>query len=190
MNTMTIKNELSNCGGKPENGKTQIEIYIDGACLGNPGPGGWGFVAHLLSYSGTIIATEGRYGAVESITTNNRAELAGALNALVFVTEQHALRLWPSCPVTIISDSQYVVKGFTEWLPNWEAQRWRKSGGKERENRDLWERLKVATSGLSVEWRWVKGHDGDYWNEQADQLAAKGAEAAVTMGVSFREPAE
>jgi ribonuclease HI len=185
--TTTIKNDLTNCDCMPANGNTRIEVYVDGSCLGNPGPGGWGFVALLINEVGPILDKVERYGAAKAMTTNNRAEMAGALNALAFVTEQQALGLWPICPVRIVSDSQYVVKGFTEWLPNWEARGWRKSDRKPVENRDLWERLKGATLGLSVEWHWVKGHEGNSWNERADQLAATAADEAAALGVTFRE---
>lgn len=170
--------------------KTHIEIYADGACHGNPGPGGWGFVALLLNEAGEIIATEERFSAAKTITTNNRAELAAALNGLAFVRQQQASGVWLACPMTIISDSQYVVKGFTEWLPGWQARGWRTAGGKAPENRDLWDRLQSATEGLIVGWRKVKGHSGNRWNDRADQLATKGAEKAAKLGVTFMESPE
>lgn len=181
---------MTNNGGKPDNGKTRIEIYTDGACQGNPGPGGWGFVALLLDEANAIIAKEERSGAAEGITTNNRAEMEAALNALAFIAEQQESGAWPFCPVTLVSDSQYLVKGFTEWLPNWEARGWRKSGGKAPDNRDLWVRLKGAAEGRAVRWQWVRGHNGNRWNERADVLATNGVEQAVRLGVTFRQSSE
>lgn len=170
--------------------QTRIELYVDGACHGNPGPGGWGIVALLLNEAGTIIDHQESHGAIDSITTNNRAELAAALNGLAFVTEKIGLDAWPACQVTVISDSQYVVKGFTEWLPGWEARGWQTKGGKAPENRRLWERLKAAGAGLSVEWRWVSGHSGNRWNKRADALATLAAVEAAKLGVTFMEPTE
>jgi ribonuclease HI len=186
--TTTIKDDLTNYDCKAANGKNRVEVYVAGSCPENRGPGGWGFVALLINDVGTILDKVERYAAAKAVTTNRRAEIAGALNALTFVTEQQALGLWPICPMTIVSDSQYLVKGFTEWLPNWEARAWRKSkGGKAPLNRDLWERLKVATLALLVEWRLIKGDIGNRWNERAKQLATKGAEEAAALGVTFRE---
>lgn len=169
-------------GAKPASGKTQILLYTDGACLNNPGWGGWGFVALLVDEAGAILSTEERYGSARTETTNNRTEMAAAFKGLDFAKEQIAVGAWPTSPVTLISDSQYVIKGFTEWVPSWEARGWRKSNGRAPDNGDLWERLKAAAVGLTVEWRWVKGHSGDPWNEKADALANQGAEDAKARG--------
>jgi len=90
--------------------------------------------------------------------------------------------------VTILSDSRYLVDGFQKWLPGWEARGWRNSSGKTPENRDLWERLKVAAEGLPVTWRWVQGHNGNRWNELADELAGEGAKEAQRRGARLRPP--
>lgn len=191
MTTLQNPNQATpaNSGAKPENSKTRVEIYTDGACHGNPGPGGWGFVALLMDESRTIIAKEERFGPAQGITTNNRAEMEAALNALAFLAEQQASGKWPTCPATLITDSEILVKGATQWMSGWIAKGWRKSNGKPVENRDLWERVNTATDGMAVEWRWVRGHCGNRWNERADELATKGAEEAARRGVTFREPA-
>jgi len=168
----------------------RVEIYIDGSCHGNPGPSGWAFVAVLLDETGTPIATQERSGSVSSISTNNRAELEAALHALAFAKEYQSTGIWPSCPVIITSDSEYVVKGITERLDKWLAKGWRGADGKAPKNRDLWEHLKAATEGLSLAWRWVRGHDGNRWNERADELANCAAESAARRGVTLQEPAE
>lgn len=180
----------TNSGDKPENGKTHIEIFTDGACFGNPGPGGWGFVALLKDETGKIIAQKERCGAARAITTNNRAELAGPINALILIKHLQESDQWPACTVTLNSDSQYVVKGITEWVPAWEARGWLKRNGKTPDNRDLWERLEQAADGLTIVWQWVRGHSGNRWNERADELATAGAKQAQTLGVSFRKPSE
>ena len=170
-------------------GNFRIEIHTDGSCHGNPGPSGWAFVAILLDETGTAIARQERSGCVSHISTNNRAELEAALNALVFVKEYQATGIWPSCPVIITSDSEYVVKGMTERLAKWLAKGWRGADGKAPKNRDLWEHLMDATEGLSLGWRWVRGHDGNLWNERADELANAAAKEAARRGVTFRNEA-
>lgn len=165
---------------------TSIVVYIDGACLGNPGPAGCAFVALPMDAAGDVIDQIERKFASQYITTNNRAELASAINALQFVKDRQSADAWPPCPVRIISDSQYVVIGFTKWLPAWMARNWRKPNGKEPDNRDLWERLLAAAEGLAVEWHWVKGHNGNRWNERADALASAAAAEAERSGVRFR----
>lgn len=163
-------------------GSARVEIYTDGATdASNPGPAGWGFVAVLLTEKGEVLDVLERNGASPIVSTNNRAEMAGALNALAFAAAQQASGAWPVCPITIVSDSQYVVKGYTEWMPNWEARGWRTSTGKSPENRDLWERLKVNEKGLGVNWRWIKGHDGNRWNDRADALAKDAARRSTAI---------
>jgi ribonuclease HI len=168
----------------------RLVIYINGACPGNPGPAGCGFVALPTDIEGNIINQLERKFASQFITTNKRAKLASAINALQFVKDRQSAGAWPHCPVKIVSDSQYVVSGFTKWLPSWMARNWRKPDGKEPDNRDLWERLLVAAAGLSVEWQWIKGHNGDYWNERAHALASAAAAEAKRNGVRFREAAK
>lgn len=142
-----------------------IVIYTDGACKGNPGPGGWG----VLLKSG---ATEKELHGGEASTTNNRMELTAVIRAL------EALKR--PCAVTLYLDSQYVLKGITEWLPGWKAKGWRTAGKTPVKNVDLWQRLDalVQEGGHHIDWRWVRGHNGDAGNERADALANLGVQAA------------
>lgn len=133
-----------------------VEVHTDGACLGNPGPGGW---AALLRYG----ARERELVGGEALTTNNRMELMAAIVALETLTEP--------CSVTLHTDSQYVRQGITEWMRNWVRRGWKTSGGDPVKNRDLWERLHAACARHRIDWRWVKGHSGDPDNERVDQLA-------------------
>ena len=144
-----------------------IEIHTDGACLGNPGPGGW---AALLRYK----AREGEIAGGEVLTTNNRMELMAAIMGLETLTE--------ACVVTLFTDSQYVRQGITEWMANWLRRGWKTAGGDPVKNRDLWERLHAAAARHRVDWRWVKGHAGDPDNERVDQLARAQAEAIKGKG--------
>lgn len=139
----------------------QVEIHTDGACLGNPGPGGW---AALLRYRGK----ERELAGGEPLTTNNRMELMAAIQALETLTEP--------CAVVLHTDSQYVRQGITEWIRGWVSRGWRTAGGEAVKNRDLWERLHAATQRHSVDWRWVRGHSGDPDNERVDGLARAAAQ--------------
>jgi ribonuclease HI len=139
----------------------QVEIHTDGACLGNPGPGGW---AALLRHG----STERELAGGEADTTNNRMELMAAIAAL------EALKA--PCEVTLHTDSQYVKKGIGEWMPNWIRRGWKTSGGDPVKNKDLWERLAAANTRHQVQWRWVKGHAGHVDNERVDVLARAAAE--------------
>ena len=134
----------------------QVEVHTDGACLGNPGPGGW---AALLRYG----EHERELVGGEALTTNNRMELMAAISGLETLTE--------GCGVTLFTDSQYVRQGITEWMPGWVRRGWKTSGGDPVKNRDLWERLHAAAARHRIDWRWVKGHAGDPDNERVDQLA-------------------
>lgn len=136
--------------------KKRVEVHTDGACLGNPGPGGW---AALLRYQGR----ERELAGGEAATTNNRMELMAAIMGLEALTEP--------CVVMLQTDSQYVRQGITEWMPNWVRRKWKTAGGDPVKNRDLWERLQAATMRHTIEWRWVKGHSGDPDNERVDELA-------------------
>lgn len=138
-----------------------IEIHTDGACLGNPGPGGW---AALLRFNGRERELVGS----EADTTNNRMELMAAIRGLESLTEP--------CSVRVFTDSQYVQKGFVEWLPGWVKRGWKTSGGDAVKNQDLWERLRQAAQPHQVQWQWVKGHAGDPDNERVDVLARTAAE--------------
>ena len=144
----------------------QVVIYTDGACKGNPGPGGWG----VLMRSGS--SEKELYGGDPS-TTNNRMELMAVIQAL------QALRR--PCAVTLYLDSQYVLKGITEWLPGWKAKGWRTAGKTPVKNAELWQQLDalVQGSGHVIDWRWVRGHNGDAGNERADELANLGVEVAL-----------
>jgi ribonuclease HI len=139
----------------------QVEIHTDGACLGNPGPGGW---AALLRHG----TTERELAGGEPDTTNNRMELMAAIAAL------EALKT--PCQVILHTDSQYVKKGIGEWLPNWIRRGWKTAAGEPVKNRDLWERLAAAATRHEVDWRWVRGHSGNVDNERVDVLARAAAE--------------
>jgi len=146
---------------------TDVVIYTDGACKGNPGPGGWGVL--LRSPDGSEKELFG--GELE--TTNNRMEMTAVIEALAALKRP--------CAVVLHLDSQYVLKGITEWLVGWKAKGWKTASKQPVKNVDLWQRLDalVASSGHSIDWRWVKGHAGDPGNERADALANKGVEKAL-----------
>lgn len=139
-----------------------VIIYTDGACRGNPGPGGWGVI---LSYKGRF---KELYGG-EQETTNNRMELMAAIQAL------EALTL--PCSVQINSDSNYVLKGITEWMNNWKKRGWKTASKSPVKNEDLWRRLDAAIARHEIEWLWVKGHSGDKGNDRADALANLGIDS-------------
>lgn len=137
----------------------EVVAYTDGACKGNPGKGGWG--AHLRWND-----HERRLKGGEALTTNNRMELMAAIQALEALREP--------CVVLLHTDSQYVMKGLTEWMPGWKRKNWKTADGKPVKNVDLWQRLDAAAQRHQVRWHWVKGHAGDVGNELADQLANEG----------------
>lgn len=143
----------------------QVQIYTDGACKGNPGPGGWGVV--LLSGG-----TEKELFGGEPATTNNRMELTAVIEALAALKRP--------CQVSLYLDSEYVRKGITEWVSGWKTRGWRTAAKQPVKNVDLWQRLDalVGTAGHTISWRWVKGHSGDPGNERADMLANRGVELA------------
>lgn len=140
-------------------------MFTDGACRGNPGPGGWGV---LLRYKGH---EKNLYGG-EPLTTNNRMELMAVIKGL----EQ----LKRSCKVQVTTDSQYVKKGITEWLPNWKRRGWKTADRKPVKNADLWHRLDEAAARHEVEWHWVRGHAGHPENEMADALANRAIDEMST----------
>ena len=133
-----------------------VEIFTDGACRGNPGPGGWGA---LLRFKGNEKTIKGS----EAETTNNRMELMAAIRALETLTQP--------CQVKLTTDSKYVLQGLTEWMPNWKKRNWKTAAKKPVKNVDLWQRLDAATQAHEIDWHWVKGHSGHAENELADQLA-------------------
>tara|TARA_R110000868_G_scaffold364037_4_gene626701 strand:+ start:12960 stop:13391 length:432 start_codon:yes stop_codon:yes gene_type:complete len=137
----------------------KIEIFTDGACKGNPGPGGWGA---LLRYQSNEKALWGG----EKDTTNNRMELMAAIEALKSLKEP--------CLVQLTTDSQYVRKGISEWMLNWKKRNWQTASKKPVKNVDLWKALDAEASQHQIEWHWVKGHSGHRENEIADQLANRG----------------
>ena len=139
--------------------KHAVEIYTDGACRGNPGPGGWGA---LLRYGDV---DKQLYGG-EHLTTNNRMELKAVIEALSALSKP--------CKVTLTSDSTYVLKGIREWLPNWKKRGWRTAGKKPVKNEDLWKTLDDLAAMHEIKWHWVKGHSGHIENELVDQLANRG----------------
>lgn len=141
-----------------------MTIYTDGACRGNPGPGGWGAT---LSYNGSSKDLRGG----EPETTNNRMELTAAIEALASLKRR--------CSVDLYTDSVYVRDGITKWLANWKQRGWRTASKKPVKNVDLWQRLDVLAAAHDVRWHWVKGHAGDPGNELADQLANEGLESAL-----------
>lgn len=136
----------------------KVQVYTDGACRGNPGPGGWGA---LLRYNDT---EKELYGA-ERATTNNRMELMAAIQALESLKRP--------CEVSLTTDSQYVRKGITEWIDNWKRRGWKTADKKPVKNQDLWQRLEQATHKHKIHWKWIKGHSGHAENERADALANK-----------------
>ena len=146
----------------------KVEIFSDGACKGNPGPGGWGA---LLRYGDTEKPLCGG----EKNTTNNRMELMAAIEGLRSLNE--------ACEVELTTDSQYVRKGITEWIKNWKKNGWKTASRKPVSNQDLWQRLDTAASCHQVHWHWVKGHAGHPGNERADELANQGV--SELCGKSF-----
>ena len=136
-----------------------IYIYSDGACKGNPGPGGWGALLVADGHRKEICGGEPN-------TTNNRMEMTAVIRALELLKR-------PST-VEVHTDSQYVQKGISEWLPGWKQRNWRTASGKPVKNQDLWQRLDALSQQHHVEWRWVRGHNGHTENERADVLANQG----------------
>ncbi|MDI1270061.1 MAG: ribonuclease HI [Polaromonas sp.] len=146
-----------------------VVIYTDGACKGNPGPGGWGA---MLTSGDTVKELFGG----EMGTTNNRMEMTAVIEALAALKRP--------CRVTLYLDSEYVRKGITEWISGWKARGWRTAAKQPVKNIDLWQKLDnlISSSGHTIEWRWVKGHAGDPGNERADALANKGVVLALSRG--------
>ncbi|MDO6562515.1 ribonuclease HI [Amphritea sp. 1_MG-2023] len=144
--------------------KKKINIYTDGACKGNPGPGGWGAVLQYGEHAKQLFGGE-------LTTTNNRMELMAAIEALTILKEP--------CDITLTTDSQYVRKGITEWLAGWKRNGWKTAAKKPVKNADLWQRLDAQNARHQIQWKWVKGHSGHPGNELADQLANRGVEQAL-----------
>ena len=146
---------------------TDLHAWTDGACSGNPGPGGWGVLMRALD--GETVVKERELSGGEAATTNNRMELMAAIAGL------EALKR--PCEVVLTTDSQYVKRGVEEWMARWRANGWRTSDRQPVKNRDLWERLSAALASHQVRWHWVRGHAGHAENERVDTLARAAAEA-------------
>jgi ribonuclease HI len=153
----------------------QAIIFTDGACLGNPGPGGY---AAVITIAGDEQIIVGR----DRSTTNNKMEMTAAIKALEAVSKD--------LPIVIHSDSQYVIKGATEWLRGWKAKGWRKADGKPVMNQDLWMQMDALMVGRQITWKWVKGHAGHPENERVDSLANWEAVRAAAGGEAEAESAE
>jgi len=154
--------------GRPQpEPEAPVEIHTDGACSGNPGPGGWGAV---LDWQGHVKELSG----FEPRTTNNRMELLAAINALEALRRPMSVRLY--------TDSNYLRHGITEWLPRWKARGWRTADKKPVKNQELWERLEAALGRHRIEWCWIRGHSGNPGNERADELARAAIRAARRAG--------
>ena len=141
-----------------------VELFTDGACKGNPGPGGWGV---LMRYDGN---EKELFGGEEN-TTNNRMELMAAIMGLESLTR--------NCDVRLTTDSKYVLQGITEWIDGWKKKGWKNAAKKPVKNSDLWKRLDLAREQHNVEWIWVKGHSGHDENEIADELANRGVDSVL-----------
>lgn len=140
----------------------KVTLYTDGACSGNPGPGGW---AAILIYGERTREISGG----EADTTNNRMELMATIMGLKQLKEP--------CMVTLCTDSKYVLQGFTEWMPGWQKKGWKTADKKPVKNVDLWQALDMAAKPHRITWQWVKGHSGDTYNDRADALAVAAAQA-------------
>jgi ribonuclease HI len=143
---------------------SSVEIYTDGACRGNPGPGGWGATLEMGEHFREL-------SGAESMTTNNRMELTAVISAL------EALKR--PVPVKLYTDSEYVRRGITEWLKSWKARGWKTADKKPVKNQDLWERLDAVAAQHQIEWHWVKGHSGVPGNERVDRLANAAIDALL-----------
>ena len=142
----------------------EVVIYTDGACKGNPGPGGWGVWMKTGEHEREL------WGG-DKHTTNNRMELTAVIEALAALKHR--------CTVTLFTDSEYVRNGITAWIHGWKARGWKTADKKPVKNVELWQRLDVLNAGHAVTWRWVKGHSGDPGNERADQLANRGVDSVL-----------
>jgi ribonuclease HI len=154
-----------------DNGKTEapltVEIYADGSCKGNPGPGGYCAILRYGEHEKEVCGCEAN-------TTNNRMELTAVIEALRMLKRP--------CRVRIVTDSDYVVKGMTSWIHKWREKQWKNAQGKAVANRELWEELLELSSGHSIEWEWIKGHNGHPENERCDRIAKEAIERCSRRG--------
>ncbi|MEI8594919.1 ribonuclease HI [Photobacterium sp. Hal280] len=150
----------------------QVEIFTDGSCLGNPGPGGYGTI---LRYKGHVKELNDGF----FMTTNNRMELLAAIVGLASLKE--------SCDVDLTTDSQYVRQGITQWIHNWKKRGWKTADKKPVKNADLWQQLEQETQRHQVRWHWVKGHAGHPENERCDELARQAAESPTKDDTGYQE---
>ncbi|MBA4323922.1 MAG: ribonuclease HI [Rhodobacter sp.] len=158
----------------------ELFAYTDGACSGNPGPGGWGVL--MLARENGVVVKERTLQGGEALTTNNRMELLAAISALEALTRPTEL--------TIVTDSAYVKNGITEWIAGWKRKGWRTANGAPVKNVELWQRLEAAAATHKVTWRWIKGHAGHAENERADELARAGmAPFKTPIKAPFKAPA-
>lgn len=148
----------------------KVIIYTDGACKGNPGPGGWGAWLRFGDQEKSL------WGG-EALTTNNRMELLAAIKALEALKRR--------CSVELHTDSQYLRQGITQWLANWKRKNWKTASGSAVKNKDLWQRLDTLSQAHTIDWQWVKGHAGDPGNEKADQLANLGVKDPEGLSQEF-----
>lgn len=140
-----------------------ITVYADGGCSGNPGPGAWAYV--ILADSG-----KNSVSGFEQLTTNNKMELTAVIRALEFIASKNG---WKNEDVILFTDSQYVQKGISEWIGKWIANGWKTSNRKPVKNQELWVHLKDLCDGMQIEWKWIKGHSGDKYNEECDSMVKK-----------------
>ena len=153
-----MKAEIPNPSDPADGPRRAVEIWTDGACSGNPGPGGWGV---LLRFGGQ----ERELNGGEELTTNNRMELTAAIEGLSALKRP--------CHVILTTDSSYVKDGITKWLHSWKARGWKTAAKKPVKNQDLWQALDQAAEAHTIDWRWIKGHAGHSENERADELARR-----------------
>ncbi len=145
--------------------ESRVEIFTDGACRGNPGPGGWGVLLRFHD-------SEKELWGGEALTTNNRMELLAAIKSLEALKRK--------CKVELTTDSEYVRKGITTWIHNWKQKGWKTANRQPVKNRDLWEHLDQLTSKFDIQWHWIKGHSGHRENELVDSLANRGIDELET----------
>jgi len=149
--------------------ETLIKIYTDGGCSGNPGPGGWAYVILMQTLQGLTIAAKNQ--GAERSTTNNRMELTAVIEALRALSSSDSTsEEKESRIISVYTDSQYVQKGISQWIHTWKRNSWRTSDKKQVKNKDLWLELDSLASDLSITWEWIKGHDGNEYNELCDQM--------------------